>query len=71
VEYLVVLIVGAAIVGILVAKAFLFAFLGTSFAIVVSLVATGSAFYLFLVMVRLLGLLYRAKRQKLGWFERT
>jgi pSer/pThr/pTyr-binding forkhead associated (FHA) protein len=68
VEYLVVLLVSAGVFVMIVVKAV--ALIYIPIPILPSLVSAGISLYLFMVEVRLLGLLYRAKRHELGWFTR-
>ena len=68
-EYLVVLLVSAGVFVMIVVKAV--ALIYIPIPILPSLVSAGVSLYLFMVEVRLLGLLYRAKRHELGWFTRT
>ncbi len=69
VEYLVVLLVSAGVFVMIIVKAV--AVIYIPIPILPSLVSAGVSLYLFMVEVRLLGLLYRAKRHELGWFTRT
>lgn len=68
-EYLVVLLVSAGVFVMIVVKAV--AVIYIPIPILPSLVSAGISLYLFMVEVRLLGLLYRARRHELGWFTRT
>lgn len=68
-EYLVVLLVSAGVFVMIVVKAV--ALIYIPIPILPSLVSAGVSLYLFMVEVRLLGLLYRAKRHELEWFTRT
>lgn len=68
-EYLVVLLVSAGVFVMVIVKAV--AVIYIPIPILPSLVSAGLSLYLFMVEVRLLGLLYRAKRHELGWFTRT
>jgi hypothetical protein len=68
VEYLVVLLVSAGVFVMIIVKAV--AVIYIPIPILPALVSAGISLYLFMVEVRLLGLLYRAKRHELGWFTR-
>ena len=68
-EYLVVLLVSAGVFVMIILKAV--AVIYIPIPILPSLVSAGISLYLFMVEMRLLGLLYRAKRHELGWFTRT
>ena len=68
-EYLVVVFVSSGIMVVLLVKKFLTPFIPIP--LLPSLVSSGLSFYLFMVQVRLLGILYHARRRELGWFTRT
>ena len=68
-EYLVVLLVSAGVFVMIVVKAV--AVIYIPIPILPALVSAGVSLYLFMVEMRLLGLLYRARRHELGWFTRT
>ena len=69
VEYLVVLLVSAGVFVMFIVKAV--AVIYIPIPILPALVSAGVSLYLFMVEMRLLGLLYRARRHELGWFTRT
>lgn len=70
VEYLVVLTVTGAIVMVQIGKLYLLK-LAIPLPLVPSLLGSMISFYLMMVEVRMLGLMYRAKRHELGWFARS
>jgi hypothetical protein len=68
-EYLVVLTVSAGVFVMIIAKAVAIQFVPIP--VLPSLVSAAISIYLFMVEMRLLGLLYHARRHELGWFTRT
>lgn len=70
VEYLAVLTVTGAIVMVQIGKLYLLK-LAIPIPVAPSLIGSMISFYLMMVEVRMLGLMYRAKRQELGWFARS